>query len=71
MSQKQIQNINLGFLLADVQAGGCSAMRCGMKPLMSKYENDARMLVEGCEDGYVVAHYKEPRQMMCLLEKFQ
>uniref|UniRef100_A0A453ESV8 Uncharacterized protein n=2 Tax=Aegilops tauschii TaxID=37682 RepID=A0A453ESV8_AEGTS len=36
-----------------------------------KYENDARILVEGCEDGYVVAHYKEPRRMMCLLEKFQ
>ena len=32
-----------------------------------KCENDATLLLEGCEDGYVVAHYKEPRQMMCLL----
>ncbi|KAK3128792.1 hypothetical protein QOZ80_6BG0466430 [Eleusine coracana subsp. coracana] len=36
-----------------------------------KYENDGRILVEGCEDGYVVAHYQEPRDMMCLWDKFQ
>ena len=36
-----------------------------------KCENDATILLEGCEDGYVVAHYKEPRQMMCLWDKFQ
>ncbi|EMS45685.1 hypothetical protein CFC21_096896 [Triticum aestivum] len=35
------------------------------------YQNDGRILVEGCEDGYVVAHYQEPRQMMCLWDKFQ
>jgi beta-1,3-galactosyltransferase len=36
-----------------------------------KYENDGRILVVGCEDGYVVAHYQEPRQMMCLWDKIQ
>ncbi|KAG2610636.1 hypothetical protein PVAP13_4KG203200 [Panicum virgatum] len=36
-----------------------------------KYENDGRILVEGCEDGYVIAHYQEPRDMMCLWDKFQ
>jgi len=36
-----------------------------------KYENDGRILVEGCEDGYVVAHYQEPRDMMCLWDKVQ
>ncbi|TVU11947.1 hypothetical protein EJB05_45559 [Eragrostis curvula] len=36
-----------------------------------KYENDGRILVDGCEDGYVVAHYQEPRDMMCLWDKFQ
>ncbi|XP_062233238.1 beta-1,3-galactosyltransferase GALT1-like [Phragmites australis] len=36
-----------------------------------KYGNDGRILVEGCEDGYVVAHYQEPRDMMCLWDKFQ
>uniref|UniRef100_A0A0D3GEI0 Galectin domain-containing protein n=1 Tax=Oryza barthii TaxID=65489 RepID=A0A0D3GEI0_9ORYZ len=35
-----------------------------------KYENDGRILVEGCEEGYVVAHYQEPRDMMCLWDKF-
>ncbi|KAI5020630.1 hypothetical protein ZWY2020_045518 [Hordeum vulgare] len=35
------------------------------------YQNDGRILVEGCEDGYVVAQYQEPRQMMCLWDKFQ
>jgi len=36
-----------------------------------KYENDGRILVEGCEDGYVIAHYQDPRDMMCLWDKFQ
>ncbi|KAI4997139.1 hypothetical protein ZWY2020_052481, partial [Hordeum vulgare] len=35
------------------------------------YQNDGRILVEGCDDEYVVAHYQEPRQMMCLRDKFQ
>uniref|UniRef100_A0A0D9WNK5 Galectin domain-containing protein n=1 Tax=Leersia perrieri TaxID=77586 RepID=A0A0D9WNK5_9ORYZ len=35
-----------------------------------KYENDGRILVEGCEEGYVVAHYQEPRDMLCLWDKF-
>jgi hypothetical protein len=36
-----------------------------------KYDDDGRILVEGCEDGYMIAHYQEPRNMMCLWDKFQ
>ncbi|KAJ1279691.1 hypothetical protein BS78_04G174200 [Paspalum vaginatum] len=34
-----------------------------------KYESDNRINTDGCNDGYVVAHYQEPRQMLCLWEK--
>uniref|UniRef100_A0ACD5ZQR8 Uncharacterized protein n=1 Tax=Avena sativa TaxID=4498 RepID=A0ACD5ZQR8_AVESA len=45
----------------------------GMKKegLDVKYVSDGRILVEGCEDGYVVAHYQDPRQMMCLWDKVE
>ncbi|WVZ74898.1 hypothetical protein U9M48_023014 [Paspalum notatum var. saurae] len=34
-----------------------------------KYETDKRINIDGCNDGYIVAHYQEPRQMLCLWEK--
>ncbi|XP_020580967.1 beta-1,3-galactosyltransferase GALT1 [Phalaenopsis equestris] len=36
-----------------------------------KYVNDGRILIEGCEEGYLVAHYQQPRQMLCLWQKLQ
>ncbi|PKU85295.1 beta-1,3-galactosyltransferase GALT1-like [Dendrobium catenatum] len=36
-----------------------------------KYVNDGRILIEGCETGYVVAHYQQPREMLCLWQKLQ
>ncbi|KAK8952603.1 Beta-1,3-galactosyltransferase 15 [Platanthera zijinensis] len=34
-----------------------------------KYMNDDRVHVEGCQNGYVVAHYQQPRDLLCLWQK--
>lgn len=34
-----------------------------------KYETDMRINTDGCNDGYIVAHYQEPRHLLCLWEK--
>ncbi|WOK94255.1 beta-1,3-galactosyltransferase GALT1 [Canna indica] len=36
-----------------------------------KYLNEGRILIDGCEMGYVLAHYQEPREMLCLWQKLQ
>ncbi|KAG6496865.1 beta-1,3-galactosyltransferase GALT1-like [Zingiber officinale] len=36
-----------------------------------KYVNEGRISIDGCEAGYVLAHYQEPREMLCLWQKFQ
>ncbi|XP_010937161.1 beta-1,3-galactosyltransferase GALT1 [Elaeis guineensis] len=36
-----------------------------------KYMKEDRVYNEGCEAGYVVAHYQEPREMLCLWGKLQ
>ncbi|KAJ3700564.1 hypothetical protein LUZ61_004269 [Rhynchospora tenuis] len=36
-----------------------------------QYVSDERILVDGCEMGYILAHYQEPREMLCLWEKLQ
>lgn len=36
-----------------------------------KYVSDDRVHIEGCEAGYVVAHYQQPREMLCLWQKLQ
>ncbi|KAK9107589.1 hypothetical protein Syun_023600 [Stephania yunnanensis] len=36
-----------------------------------KYEKEGRIYNEGCKDGYVVAHYQGPREMLCLWQKLQ
>lgn len=39
------------------------------KGLEVKYENDGRIINDGCKDGYVVAHYQGPRELLCLWQK--
>lgn len=58
------------FKLEDV-AMGIWINEMKKEGLEVKYENDGRILVVGCENGYVVAHYQDPRQMMCLWDKIQ
>lgn len=35
------------------------------------YVNEPRVNNEGCVEGYVVAHYQSPRDMLCLWRKLQ
>nr|CAD1826489.1 unnamed protein product [Ananas comosus var. bracteatus] len=58
------------FKLEDV-AMGIWIDKMKRKGLDVKYVNEGRIYTEGCEAGYVVAHYQEPREMLCLWEKLQ
>ncbi|WCJ25709.1 Galactosyltransferase family protein [Euphorbia peplus] len=35
------------------------------------YVNEERVCSEGCNDGYIVAHYQSPRQILCLWQNLQ
>ncbi|KAL2470229.1 putative beta-1 [Abeliophyllum distichum] len=35
------------------------------------YVNDERFYIAGCESNYVLAHYQNPRMMLCMWEKLQ
>ncbi|KAJ9174276.1 hypothetical protein P3X46_017317 [Hevea brasiliensis] len=39
--------------------------------LKVRYENNERIYNEGCKDGYLVAHYQGPSEMLCLWQKLQ
>lgn len=49
----------MGIWIADMKKKG----------LEVKYENDGRIINDGCKDGYVVAHYQGPRELLCLWQK--
>lgn len=49
----------MGMWIADLKKGG----------LAVQYVNDDRVYNTGCTDGYVVAHYQEPREMLCLWQR--
>lgn len=34
-----------------------------------QYKTDERINSDGCNDGCIVAHYQEPRHMLCMWEK--
>lgn len=36
-----------------------------------EYANDDRFYNAGCEPDYILAHYQNPRMMLCLWEKLQ
>lgn len=35
------------------------------------YRMENRVYHEGCHDGYVVAHYQSPREMLCLWQNLR
>lgn len=39
------------------------------KSLPVQYKTDERINSDGCNDGCIVAHYQEPRHMLCMWEK--
>ncbi|OVA08992.1 Glycosyl transferase [Macleaya cordata] len=51
----------MGIWIAEMKKGG----------LQIRYEQEERIHNEGCKDGYVVAHYQDPREMLCLWQKLQ
>ncbi|KAK1283318.1 Beta-1,3-galactosyltransferase 15 [Acorus calamus] len=57
----KLEDVAMGIWIAEMKRKG----------LDIKYEKDTRVYVEGCESGYVVAHYQGPREMLCLWQKLQ
>lgn len=39
--------------------------------MVVKYINELRIYTQGCQPGYVVAHYQSPRNMLCLWQRLQ
>ncbi|KAL3654239.1 Beta-1,3-galactosyltransferase galt1 [Castilleja foliolosa] len=57
----KLEDVAMGTWIDDMKKNG----------LEVKYETDERILNEGCKDGYVVAHYQGPRELLCLWQKIQ
>ncbi|KAK9276007.1 hypothetical protein L1049_005538 [Liquidambar formosana] len=57
----KLEDVAMGIWIADMKKGG----------LQVRYEKEERIYNEGCKDGYVVAHYQGPREMLCLWQKLQ
>ncbi|XP_050237249.1 beta-1,3-galactosyltransferase GALT1 [Mercurialis annua] len=58
------------FKLEDV-AMGIWIWEMKKEGLKVSYEKDEKIHNEGCTDGYTVAHYQGPREMLCLWQKLQ
>ncbi|KAK2636202.1 hypothetical protein Ddye_030994 [Dipteronia dyeriana] len=57
----KLEDVAMGIWIADMKKEG----------LEVRYKNEERVYNEGCKDGYVVAHYQGPREMLCLWQKLQ
>jgi len=57
----KLEDVAMGIWIADMKKEG----------LEVRYENEGRVYNEGCKDGYVVAHYQGPRELLCLWHKLQ
>ncbi|TXG57557.1 hypothetical protein EZV62_015386 [Acer yangbiense] len=57
------------FKLEDVAMGIWIAEMVKDGGLRVSYVNEPRVYNEGCIEGYVVAHYQNPREMLCLWQK--
>ncbi|XP_051122483.1 beta-1,3-galactosyltransferase GALT1-like [Andrographis paniculata] len=57
----KLEDVAMGIWIADMQKKG----------LQVRYEKDERIINDGCKDGYVVAHYQGPRELLCLWQKIQ
>nr|XP_016487258.1 PREDICTED: beta-1,3-galactosyltransferase GALT1-like isoform X2 [Nicotiana tabacum] len=70
ISSKQRKGRLKMFKLEDV-AMGIWISEMNKKGLEVKYEKEERIFNEGCRDGYVIAHYQGPREMLCLWQKIE
>ncbi|XP_077245984.1 beta-1,3-galactosyltransferase GALT1-like [Tasmannia lanceolata] len=57
----KLEDVAMGIWIADMKKGG----------LGIRYVNEERVHNAGCKDGFVVAHYQGPREMLCLWQKLQ
>ncbi|CAH2033855.1 unnamed protein product [Thlaspi arvense] len=57
----KLEDVAMGIWISDLK-------KHGLEP---HYENDGRIISDGCKDGYVVAHYQSPAEMTCLWRKYQ
>ncbi|XP_015895122.3 beta-1,3-galactosyltransferase GALT1 [Ziziphus jujuba] len=57
----KLEDVAMGIWIADMKKEG----------LKVRYEKEERIYNEGCKDGYIVAHYQGPREMLCLWQKLQ
>jgi beta-1,3-galactosyltransferase len=57
----KLEDVAMGIWISDIKKKG----------LEIKYINEERVYNEGCKDGYIVAHYQGPRDMLCLWQKLQ
>ncbi|CAK9136335.1 unnamed protein product [Ilex paraguariensis] len=57
----KLEDVAMGIWIADMKKKG----------LVVRYEKEERIFHEGCKNGYVVAHYQAPKEMLCLWQKLQ
>ncbi|XAR55992.1 Galactosylxylosylprotein 3-beta-galactosyltransferase [Bertholletia excelsa] len=57
----KLEDVAMGIWIDDMKKGG----------LRVRYETEPRIYNEGCTDGYIVAHYQAPRDMLCLWQNLQ
>ncbi|KAK6280085.1 hypothetical protein POUND7_020352 [Theobroma cacao] len=57
----KLEDVAMGIWIAEMKREG----------LKVYYMNEERVYNEGCKDGYVVAHYQSPRELLCLWQKLE
>lgn len=57
----KLEDVAMGIWIAELKKDG----------LKVTYIKEQRVYNEGCQDGYIVAHYQSPREMLCLWQKLQ
>ncbi|XP_037445058.1 beta-1,3-galactosyltransferase GALT1-like [Triticum dicoccoides] len=54
----KLEDVAMGIWVDEMKKGG----------LPVRYETDTRIHTDGCKEGYIVAHYQQPRNMLCIWE---
>lgn len=57
----KLEDVAMGIWISQMEKEGAAI----------SYVNDERIYNEGCEPGYIVAHYQGPRDMLCLWQRLQ
>ncbi|KAJ4960318.1 hypothetical protein NE237_020228 [Protea cynaroides] len=57
----KLEDVAMGIWIAEMKKEGLDV----------RYEKEERVYNDGCNDGYVVAHYQGPREMLCLWQKLK